>query len=117
MLDRLKVPVWNRPDLLRWNSHKGYLRDLARVGVATVPTRWLTRGARAALADVLRTEGWPAAVVKPAVSASAHGTWRTSLADAARDQARFHALLVHGDAMVQPYLDERRDPGEWSLGS
>jgi glutathione synthase/RimK-type ligase-like ATP-grasp enzyme len=115
MLERLKLPVWNRPDLVRWNSHKGYLRDLARGGVATVPTHWLKRGERAALGDVLGAEGWPAAVVKPAVSASAHGTWRTSLADAARDQARLDALLAHGDAMVQPYLDEVRDPGEWSL--
>ena len=115
MLERLKVPVWNRPDLLRWNSHKVYLRDLAAVGVATVPTRWLKRGEPAALRDVLRAEGWRAAVVKPAVSASAHGTWRTSLTDAVRDQERLDALLARGDAMVQPYLDEVRDPGEWSL--
>jgi hypothetical protein len=114
-LELLKVPVWNRPDLLRWNSHKGYLRDLAAVGVATVPTHWLKRGEQVALSDVLGAEGWSAAVVKPAVSASAHGTWRTSLSDAARDQGRLDALLAHGDAMVQPYLDEVRDPGEWSL--
>ncbi|HMH82820.1 MAG TPA: hypothetical protein VK531_08120 [Gemmatimonadales bacterium] len=34
--------------LLRWNSHEGYLRDLAPRGVSTVPTRWLVRGARVA---------------------------------------------------------------------
>lgn len=114
-LERLTLPVWNRPDLLRWNSHKGYLRDLAALGAVTVPTHWLARGERAALIDVLDAEGWPVAVVKPAVSASAHGTWRTSRAAAAADQQRFEALLARGDAMVQPYLDEVREPGEWSL--
>lgn len=27
--------------VLRWNCHKGYLRELAGHGIATVPTRWL----------------------------------------------------------------------------
>lgn len=114
-LEQLRVPVWNPPALLRWNSHKGYLRDLASAGVRTVPTRWLTRGARVALAELLTAAGWQEAVVKPAVSASAHGTWRTSLASAAGDQARFDTLLTTGDVMVQPYVAAVRDPGEWSL--
>ena len=38
-LERAGIAVWNPADLLRWNCHKGYLRDLAARGVATVPTR------------------------------------------------------------------------------
>src|SRR5688500_7794772 len=38
MLEDVGVPVWNPVPLLRWNANKRYLRDLARRGVATVPT-------------------------------------------------------------------------------
>jgi glutathione synthase/RimK-type ligase-like ATP-grasp enzyme len=114
-LERAGVPVWNPPALLRWNSHKGYLRDLAARGVPIVPTRWLARGRTVGLVQLLHDERWSDAVVKPAVSASAHGTWRTSFERASADQSRLDELLRAGDVMVQPFIDEVCDPGEWSL--
>jgi hypothetical protein len=114
-LERAGVPLWNSAALLKWNSHKGYLRDLAARGVAIVPTRWLARGRRVGLAQLLRDERWSDAVMKPAVSASATDTWRTSAATAGADQGRLDELLRAGDVMVQPFIDEVRDPGEWSL--
>ena len=109
------VALWNPPALLRWNSHKSYLRDLAARGVSIVPTRWLARGDACDLSDLLRHEGWSDAVVKPAVSASAFGTWRTSNSTAVADQPRLDELLHAGDVLVQPLIPEVRDPGEWSL--
>src|SRR6266550_5117847 len=114
-LERAGIPVWNPPAVLRWNSHKGYLRDLAARGVPIVPTRWLARGRRVGLARLLRDERWSDAVVKPAVSASATDTWRTSAATAGADQGRLETLLRAGDVMVQPFIDEVCDPGEWSI--
>ena len=112
---RLEGAVWNPPPLLRWNSHKGYLRDLAARGVPVVPTQWLERGKPADLALALGAAGWREAVVKPAVSASAHGTWCTSPATARADQPRLDALLRAGDVMVQPLMPEVAEVGEWSL--
>lgn len=114
-LERAAVPLWNPPAVLRWNSHKGYLGDLAAQGVPIVPTRWLARGERVELARVLQEEGWQSAVVKPAVSASAHGTWRTAPHGRDGDQVRLDELLQVGDVMVQPLVDEVRDAGEWSI--
>jgi hypothetical protein len=116
-LERAEVPVWNPPALLRWNSHKGYLRDLSARGIPIVPTRWLERGAPVDLAQLLRDAEWRDVVVKPAVSASAHGTWRTSVDAASADQRRLDELLRAGDVMVQPLMSEVRDPeeGEWSI--
>ena len=114
-LERAGVPLWNSAALLKWNSHKGYLRDLAARGVPIVPTRWLARGRRVGLAQLLRDERWSDAVVKPALSASATDTWRSSAATAGADQGRLDELLRAGDVMVQPFIDEVRDPGEWSL--
>ncbi|SRR6266446_1836519 len=114
-LERAGIPVWNPPAVLRWNSHKGYLRDLAARGVPIVPTRWLARGRRVGLGQLLRAEGWSEAVVKPAVSASAHGTWRTSFERASADQSRLDDLLRAEDVMVQPFVSEVGDTGEWSI--
>src|SRR5436309_10507072 len=114
-LVRAGVRGWNPPAVLRWNSHKSYLRDLAARGVSIVPTRWLERGGQADLARLLRDARWRNGVVKPAVSASATGTWRTSAATAGADQSRIEELLRVGDVMVQPFIGEVRDPGEWSI--
>lgn len=109
------IRLLNPPAVLRWNHHKSYLRDLDARGVATVPTAWLDHGSRPHLGAMLAERGWAEAVVKPAVSASAHETWRTSPTAAAADQDRFLALLLAGDVLVQPLVPEVQSPGEWSL--
>jgi len=114
-LERAGVPLWNPPAVLRWNSHKGYLRDLEACGVPIVPTRWLARGQAVDLARLLRQEAWRSAVVKPAVSASAFGTWATGSDGGSTDQARLNELVDAGDVMIQPLVDEVRDTGEWSI--
>jgi glutathione synthase/RimK-type ligase-like ATP-grasp enzyme len=114
-LERAGVPVWNPPAVLRWNAEKTYLRDLAERGVPVVPTRWIERGSAATLCDVLHDAGWDRAVVKPAISASAHETWQTSRATAARDELRFRALVDRGRVLVQPFMEAIVSAGEWSL--
>src|SRR2546426_12286485 len=69
-LERAGVPLWNPPALLRWNSHKGYLRDLAARGVPLAPTRWLERGAPVDLARLRRDAAWQEGVLRPARLAS-----------------------------------------------
>jgi glutathione synthase/RimK-type ligase-like ATP-grasp enzyme len=113
-LDSAGVTLWNPPSLLRWNVDKRYLAELRERGVRVVPTVTLSRGSGTSLAHALEAAGWEEAVVKPAVSASAHETWRTSRPRAATDDARLAALLRAGDVLVQPYLPAV-EQGEWSL--
>lgn len=113
-LEAAGVRVWNPPALLRWNLDKHYLAELGGQGVAVVPTRTVPQHSGASLPAALASAGWDEAVVKPAVSASAHETWRTSRARAERDAARFAALVHAGDVLVQPYL-HAIEQGEWSL--
>ena len=59
-LDRLEaagVQVLNPPVLVRWNSQKGYLRDLAERGIEIVPTRWVARGEATSLASIPSRKG------------------------------------------------------------
>lgn len=114
-LARLGVPLWNPPAAVRWNTEKGYLRDLAAHGVAVPPTAWLAPGAAPSLTALLRERGWARAVVKPTISATAHNTWVTTPATAAADQSRLAAQLADSAVMVQEFVPEVVKQGEWSL--
>ncbi len=107
-LEEIRAHVINPAPMVRWNLDKRYLRGLA---LPTVPTVWLERHARVDLASLLRTHGWQCAVVKPAISASAFGTFVTT----GDDQARVDELLAHSALLVQPFVDEVVSLGEWSL--
>ncbi|WP_420122745.1 ATP-grasp domain-containing protein [Nakamurella sp.] len=100
----------NRPGVVRWNSDKVYLRDLAGYGLPVVPTEFLSPGDRPALPD-----GVPF-VVKPTVSAGSRNTARYAPGeqDVARDHAR--RLLDRGrTVMVQPYVASVDERGETAL--
>jgi glutathione synthase/RimK-type ligase-like ATP-grasp enzyme len=117
-LERLEaqgVQVLNQPALVRWNSQKGYLRELAERGIEIVPTRWVERGEETSLSAILRETRWTDVVVKPSVSASAHETWRASDADAGSGEGKFAAMVSRGGVLVQPFLDAIQTEGEWSL--
>src|SRR6476646_932885 len=57
--------LFNPPELIEWNSHKFYLRELEHAGIAIVPTVFLERRSVADLAEILERQGWEAAVIKP----------------------------------------------------
>ena len=107
--------LWNPPDAVLGNLHKRYLAEFERQGVPIVPTAFLRAGEGLALAGVLDALGSDHAVVKPAVSANAKGTWRVSRASAAEAEPAFHAQARDEDLLVQPYLPEVASEGEWSL--
>lgn len=96
--------------VLRWNTHKRYLVELAGAGAPVVPTLVLEPGDEVELIEA------PAIVVKPAVSAGGRDTERYPLA--LMDDARAHATRLLGQGrsvLVQPYLDAIDDASETSL--
>jgi hypothetical protein len=107
--------VWNPPELLRWNMDKRYLTTLAANGVAIPDTTWLRKGESVRLAQTLTSAGWSDAVVKPVVSAAAMDTWRIDSSNMEDMESAFGALLQRGDVMIQRFVAEILDQGEWSL--
>ncbi len=104
MLEHRGVAVLNHPDVIRWNVNKVYLAELAANGIAMPKTLFVqSPGRQLDLEQVRAARGWPNAVVKPLVSASAH---RTELRCSG---------LVSGPAMIQQYMATIETEGEWSL--
>ena len=109
------VRFWNPPDLVRWNLSKRYLGDLERAGVAVVPTAYLDGGDADTLPALLSARGWEIAVVKPVLSASAHDTVLVGPGEAGAVGQTIAAGGIRTPVMVQPFVEEIRSRGEWSL--
>jgi len=105
--------VLNPASIVRWNAHKGYLRDLAKEGFPVVPTAWVARGEPCELDRLAGERGWRDVVVKPAISAASHATRR--FRGPPFDSTFATELAARGDVMVQPYMVSVDDFGERSI--
>ncbi len=105
------MPLWNDLEVIRWNTHKGYLRDLAARGVAITPTEWVDSPRE--VSDALARLDADEVVIKPAVSAASYATIRLRRDELARAEA--HVASIQGDAMVQPYIRSVEGYGERSI--
>lgn len=110
------VPVFNPPDLVRWNSDKRYLAELSEMGVPVVETLLLNSP------DELKEcqdRGWPSMVIKPSVAAGAYDTLVHELSgdDAWVGPEQHVQRIVEGGrvALAQPYIDGIVVEGETSL--
>lgn len=112
LLDRAETEHWpliNPPALLRWNSDKAYLAELAERGVSTVPTLAVEACCDADLEEARRRFGSDWLVIKPPVSASASGTHRLGPNDDIPEESRRRPMIV------QPLIEEISRTGEFSL--
>lgn len=110
-LDKLSVPTINNSRLLRWNTDKRYLPELAKQGVEIIPTQIVSHRE---LAGALEAARGSEVVVKPTVSGAA---WHTVRGRAGNDDfgAKVAALPTSLTYMLQPFMPEIMSEGEWSL--
>jgi glutathione synthase/RimK-type ligase-like ATP-grasp enzyme len=113
-VDRAGVRWINPAAGMRWNSHKRYLLDLRRDGVPIADLRFVPRGGACDLEALLAETGWTEVIVKPAVSASAYRTWRSSAVTPEVSRERLREMLAEGEAIVQRFVPEIVN-GELSL--
>jgi O-ureido-D-serine cyclo-ligase len=108
----------NPAAVVRWNTDKHYLLDLALAGVPTVFSRFVEPGSNACagLDGFLAQLEEPELVVKPAVGAGSRDTHRYKRQS--RDAALTHVrqLLDAGrSVLLQPYLGRVDECGETAL--
>ena len=100
-LASVPVPVHNTPDVVRWNSHKGYLLDLHLAGVPVVPTQIVESEAHSWEVP----DGFEDLVVKPAIGVGSMGARRFRSTQVHQAQQHVAELITAGrPVMVQPYL-------------
>ena len=107
--DRIGDRLENQPELIRWNSDKRYLADLASDGVPVVETTYVEPGQRP---PPIESE----VVVKPNVSAGARDTGRFGPGSSAEGRELIARITASGRAaMVQPYVESVEASGETAV--
>ena len=105
--------------VVRWNTDKHYLAELARAGVSVVPSTFLEPDddVAAILEVVLNTHpDAPDFVVKPAVGAGSRDAQRRARDDRSGIVAHARRLLdARRSVLLQPYLDRVDEHGETAL--
>ncbi|MFH9548513.1 RimK family alpha-L-glutamate ligase [Streptomyces sp. NPDC017435] len=103
----------NPAAVVRWNTDKRYLGELAAAGVPTVPTRYLAPGGPEGAAGLPGDHEY---VVKPTSGAGARYAARYT--PERREAAEAHLARMHAEgltAMVQPYMRSIDTGGERAL--
>ena len=113
-----RTTVVNSPSLVRWNTDKHYLAELARAGVPVVPSSFVEPGEspEEALSAFLARHDCLEFVVKPTVGAGYRDTQRHPRTEVAPAVAQAQRLLNAGrSVLLQPYLDSVDRDGETAL--
>ena len=108
-LEGAGIAVCNPPALVRWNSRKTYLRDLAERGAATIPTLWVEQPTAAEIESAFDQFGCDSIVAKRQVGAGAEGQSIHRKSEVPADWTMQHP------AMIQPYLPQIASEGEYSF--
>ena len=108
----------NPMPVIRWNTDKHYLADLAAAGVPVVPTQFVEPDAEPleALQSFLASHAATELVVKPAISAGSRDTQRYARnQDFAASNHIARLLEQNRSVMLQPYLRSVDSMGETAL--
>jgi len=104
-----RLALVNPPQLIRWNSDKAYLKELAEKGVPTVETAEVEQLSGLDLERAAGLFATDELVVKPPVSASATGTHRIRVGDEIPASERGQRM------MIQPFLPSIATEGEYAI--
>lgn len=107
-LERERLPVINPPALLRWNSDKKYLAELAEAGVPSVATLSVDALCTEHLEAARSRFGTDRLIVKPPVSGGAFQTFLVGPDEGVPPSVEAQPMIV------QPFVEAIAD-GEYSL--
>ncbi|REC43455.1 ATP-grasp domain-containing protein [Chryseobacterium pennipullorum] len=112
-LEKLGIKVLNPIEMIRWNSDKHYLKDVAENGLPVIASDYLEKGSsfHQHFFDKLGTDKL---VVKPCVSAGAQNTLTISKDNFNECSGEIDQLLKEQAYIVQPFVEEIKN-GEWSF--
>ena len=109
------ISVLNDLDTILWNSSKAYLLEIEAKGYPVIAGKLLKKGSTFD-GEFIRTQlnvgTW---VIKPLVSGGAKNTLKISADSWQQQQEQINALLLQEDYLIQPFVKEVQEVGEYSL--
>ncbi|NVK51107.1 MAG: glutathione synthetase [Cyclobacteriaceae bacterium] len=114
-IESLRIPVLNDIKTIRWNSNKRYLLEMGEKGFPVISGTILEKGSQPEFSKIQMQmkSGW--AVAKPLVSGGAKNTFKISAQNWVEYSKNLEELLKEEDFIVQPFVKEVAEIGEFSL--
>jgi hypothetical protein len=114
-IQQLQIPVLNSLETILWNSSKRYLLEIEQKGYPVIAGMILEKGKPVHMAQIqekIKSEIW---VVKPLVSGGAKNTLKIPVSEWKKFVPQVQALVEEEDFLVQPFVPEVAEVGEYSL--
>lgn len=106
----LGVPVFNSPEMVRWNIRKTYLRELEKLGVPVIPTLWPEAPTAPDIRDAMAAFGSDDVILKRQVGAGARSQVRFN-----KDNIPDAGRVLDRPGMIQPFIPSIATEGEYSF--
>lgn len=107
--------VFNPVEVVKWNSDKRYLLEIASSGLKIIPTLAFNAGSRVDLTSLSEHFGTNKLVFKPCISAGAKDTYMIDAAQSDESYEIIQKLIHTQDFLVQEFTPEVQSEGEWSF--
>jgi glutathione synthase/RimK-type ligase-like ATP-grasp enzyme len=110
----LGIPVVNDLDIIIRNSDKRYLQEIQVRGFSIVPTIFNNKNQFPDIEACFDTFNTEQIVIKPTVSGGAKNTLKIEKGNWRDNQEQIQNLLASEDFMLQPFIKEVAETGEYS---
>jgi glutathione synthase/RimK-type ligase-like ATP-grasp enzyme len=107
--------ILNKPEIIKKNLHKSYIKELQRRGILTADTMFIPKGSILRLEEVFERKRFKRVVIKPAISGGAFETYLVNREEAVDYNPIAAKILEFADLMIQDYIEEIETGGEYSL--
>ncbi len=109
------VKLLNPIATLKWNADKHYLQDIKVAGLKIANCVFLDRGQKIDLSKYFDQLNTNMLIVKPAVSGGSKNTFKVTPENVDAINLQLNLLLIEEDFILQPFLKEIEENGEWSF--
>lgn len=114
-LEAIQLRVLNPVSTVRWNSDKHYLQDVEQAGLPIIPSIFIEKGKQPQLESYFSELNSDTLIIKPAVSGGAKNTLLLTRESLETVSPGILQLLRDEAFLVQPFIREIVEEGEWSL--
>jgi len=115
LLEEKNIRILNPIDVVKWNADKHYLKEIESAGLNITPSIFITNGEEINLNTFFEKFNTDKLIVKPCISGGAKNTFKVTLDNVEEINQKLSLLIQNEDFIIQPFLAEILESGEWSF--
>ena len=115
LLEGKNIRLLNQIDIVRWNADKHYLKEIELAGLNITPSIFITNSDEINLNAFFDKFNTDKLIVKPCVSGGAKNTFKVTIDNVEAVNEKLSLLIQNEDFIIQPFLPEILENGEWSF--